>query len=83
MVIYHRWVCEQDTVAPDPERTCLQAKGRQMYSLHLPESSIHSDQFSCLGVEHRETGAGLRVARVMCDDEAGLSGPDSHKKRPD
>ena len=82
-VICHRSVCKQDTVATDPERTCLQAKGRQMDSSYLPESSIHSDQFSCLCLEPWETGAGFRVAQVMCDDGAELSGPDSHQIRPD
>lgn len=54
-----------------------------MDSLYLPESSIRSDQFSCLCVEHWETGAGFGVARVMCDDGAELSGSDSHQIRPD
>lgn len=80
-VLIRRLVCKQDTVAP--EWTCLQAKDRQMDSLYLPESSIHSDQFSCLCVEHWETGAGFVVAQVMCDDGAELSGPDSHQIRPD
>lgn len=80
-MLIRRLVCKQDTVAP--EWTCLQAKGRQMDSLYLPESSIHSDQFSCLCVEHWETGAGFVVAQVMCDDGAELSGPDSHQIRPD
>ncbi|KAF3860773.1 hypothetical protein F7725_001028 [Dissostichus mawsoni] len=66
-----------------PRAKCLQAKGRQMDSLYLPESSIHSDQFSCLCAEHWETGAGFRAAQVMCDDGAELSGPDSHQIRPD
>lgn len=75
--------CKQDTVATDPERTCLQAKVRQMDPLYLPESSIHLNQFSCLCAERWETGAGFRVAQVMCDDGAELSGPDSHQIRPD
>lgn len=75
--------CKLDTVAAHPERTCLQAKSRQMDSLHLPESSIHSDRFSYLCVEQWETGVGLRVAQVMSVDRAELSGPDSHQICPD
>lgn len=75
--------CKLDTVAAHPERTCLQAKGREMDSLHLPKSSIHSDHFSYLCVEQWETGVGLRVAQVMSVDGAGLSGLDSHQIRPD
>lgn len=67
----------------DTRATCLQAKGRQMDSLYLPESSIHSVQFSCLCAERWETGAGVRLAQVMCDDGAELSGPDPHQMRPD
>lgn len=70
-------------IAAEPERTCLQAKGRQIDPWYLPVSSIHSHQFSCLCVEHWETGAGFRVALVMCDDGAELSGPDSHQIHPD
>lgn len=69
-------------MATNPEQTCLQAKDRQMDPLYLPEPSSHSDQFSCLCVGHWETGAGFRVAQVMCDDGAELSSPDSHQKRP-
>lgn len=66
-----------DTVVTEPERTCLQAKARQMDSLHLPEFSIHSDQFSYPSVEYWETGAGFSVAQVKSVDGAELSGPDS------
>lgn len=76
-------LCKLDTVAAHPERTCLQAKGRQMDSLHLPKSSIHSDWFSYLCVEQWETGVGLRVAQVMSVDGVELSGPDSHQIHPD
>lgn len=54
-----------------------------MDSLHLPEPSIHSDRFSYLCAEWRETGVGLTVAQVMSVDGAELSGPDSHQMRPD
>lgn len=48
--IRHRSLCKLDTVATDSERACLWAKGRQMDSLYLPESSIRLDEFSYLCV---------------------------------
>lgn len=80
-MLIHRSVSKQDTIVP--QRSCLQAKVKQMDSLYLSESSIHSDQFSCLCVEHWKTGARFRYVQAMCDDGAELSGPDAHQMRPD
>lgn len=54
-----------------------------MDSLYLSEFSIYSNQFSCLCVEHRKTGARFREVQVISDDRAELSGPDAHQIRPD
>jgi len=82
-VIRHRSACEHEPVTSDPEPHACRLKVDR-WVLYICQSPLFI-RISLVAsvVEHWETGAGFRVAQVMCDDGAELSASASHQIRPD